>query len=154
MQPFCVDRSVMRMELAQVIAAGALSVGLLAATVVVFASPEAGSNPPASAPPSVAAEAAAFDASAVGKGMFLAKGCGGCHTITGVAGASGQVGPNLSGVATRSTIAGGVVSNNGRDDLVQWILDPPALKAGIAMPRLGLTHDEAVSIATYLETLR
>ncbi len=82
------------------------------------------------------------------------KGCGGCHTIPGVAGASGTIGPSLSGVATRTSIAGGAVQNNGPADLQRWILDPPAAKPGTAMPKLGLTDHEAQQIVAYLETLR
>jgi cytochrome c len=82
------------------------------------------------------------------------KGCGGCHTIPGVPGATGAVGPNLAGVASRSSIADGAVPNNGPDDLKRWILNPPAVKPGTAMPNLGLTDDEATKVVAYLETLR
>ena len=40
-------------------------------------------------------------ASPEGAQAFIAGGCGACHTIDGVAGASGQIGPNLSQVASR-----------------------------------------------------
>jgi cytochrome c1 len=36
----------------------------------------------------------------------------------------------------------------------RWILDPPSVKPGTAMPKLGLTDDEAGTIVAYLETLR
>ena len=86
--------------------------------------------------------------------LIVQKGCGGCHTIPGVPGANGNIGPNLAGVASRTTIAGGAVPNNGPDDLKRWILNPPAVKPGTAMPNLGLTDDEATRIVAYLETLR
>jgi|GEM_PF-669295 len=35
-----------------------------------------------------------------GEGVFIAKGCGGCHTIQGLSGAVGQVGPNLTNIGT------------------------------------------------------
>jgi cytochrome c1 len=82
------------------------------------------------------------------------KGCGGCHTIPGVAGANGTVGPALAGVAARTAIAGGAVPNTGPDDLKKWILDPPAVKPGTQMPKLGLTDQEATDIVAFLETLR
>jgi cytochrome c1 len=91
---------------------------------------------------------------AEGKTLVAAKGCGGCHTIPGVAGAVGTVGPNLAGVASRTKIAGGAVDNNGPDDLKKWIMDPPAQKPGTAMPKLGLTDDEATKIAAFLSTLK
>jgi len=84
---------------------------------------------------------------------ILQRGCGSCHTIPNVPGASGTIGPNLAGVGQRTAIAGGVVPNNGPEDLQKWILDPPSLKPGTAMPKLGLAPDEAAAIVSYLETL-
>src|SRR5438046_1503974 len=78
-----------------------------------------------------------------GQALIVQKGCGACHTIPDVSGANGTIGPNLTGVASRPTIAGGAVQNNGPDDLKRWILDPPAAKPGTQMPKLGLTDDEA-----------
>jgi len=86
--------------------------------------------------------------------LIQQKGCGTCHTIPGIPGASGTVGPNLAGVASRTSIAGGVVPNNGPDDLKRWIMNPPALKPGTIMPNLGLTDQEATNIVAYLETLK
>src|SRR5260370_41847908 len=54
---------------------------------------------------------------AEGAQIIATKPCVGCHTIPGIPGANGQVGPNLAGVASRTKIAGGVVANNGPDDL-------------------------------------
>jgi cytochrome c1 len=71
-----------------------------------------------------------------------------------VPGASGTIGPNLTGVASRTRIAGGAVPNNGPDDLKRWIMNPPALKPGTAMPNLGLSDDDATKIVAFLETLR
>src|SRR5919198_874176 len=107
------------------------------------ASPKPAVSPAAS--PSPAAGGA--DA---GKELVAAKGCGGCHTIPGCATCTGAVGPNLAGVASRNKIAGGAVDNNGPEDLKKWILDPPAAKPGTAMPKLGLSDDEATKIAAYL----
>jgi len=103
--------------------------------------------------PGAPAGGGAADADA-DKALVGQKGCGGCHTIPGVAGATGTVGPNLAGVAARNRIAGGAVANNGPDDLKKWILDPPASKPGTLMPKLGLTDDEATRIAAFLETLK
>jgi cytochrome c1 len=91
---------------------------------------------------------------AAGATLVQQKGCGACHAIPGIPGATGAIGPNLAGVASRTTIAGGAVPNNGPDDLKRWILDPPAVKPGTAMPNLGLTDDEATKIVAFLETLR
>ena len=101
--------------------------------------------PPVLEPGSPAAE---------GAQIIAGKPCVGCHTIPGIPGATGQVGPNLGGVASRTKIAGGAVNNAGPDDLKKWILNPPALKPGTLMPNLGLTDDEATKIVAYLETLK
>lgn len=91
---------------------------------------------------------------AQGQQIIASKPCVGCHTIPGVPGANGTVGPNLSGVASRTKIAGGAVPNNGPADLKAWIMNPPALKPGTIMPNVGLTDDEASAIVAYLELLK
>jgi cytochrome c1 len=91
---------------------------------------------------------------AEGAMIIAGKPCVGCHTIPGIPGANGQVGPNLGGVASRPKIAGGAVTNNGPDDLKKWISNPPGLKPGTAMPVVPLTDDELNKIVAYLETLK
>jgi cytochrome c1 len=104
----------------------------------------------------VSAAAALEPGSPAADGAALIAGlpCVGCHTIPGIPGANGNVGPNLGGVASRPKIAGGAVNNSGPDDLKAWILNPPGLKPGTAMPNLGLTDDQATKIVAYLETLK
>jgi cytochrome c oxidase subunit II len=104
--------------------------------------------------PAAAAAPAAGAAPADGAALIQQKGCGACHVIAGIPGATGTIGPNLAGVASRNRIAAGAVPNNGPDDLKKWISDPPALKPGTAMPNLGLSDDEATKIVAYLETLK
>jgi cytochrome c len=79
-------------------------------------------------------------------------GCGTCHTIPGVRGATGLVGPPLTGIAERSYI-GGVLTNTP-ENLVRWIQDPPSIDAKTAMPNVGVTHRDAVDIAGYLYSRR
>jgi cytochrome c2 len=124
----------------------------LALTVSACSSP--GSSPPPPAPPKP--DQPIPDPALVeqGKQLVAQKGCGGCHVIPGIAGATGTLGPNLAGVANRPTIAGGAVMHNGQDDLKRWVQDPPAAKPGTAMPNLNLSEVEANSIAAFLETLR
>jgi cytochrome c oxidase subunit 2 len=90
----------------------------------------------------------------VGMQLVQQKGCGACHTIPGIPGANGTIGPNLAGVASRTRIAGGAIPNNGPDDLKRWIMNAPALKPGTDMPNLGLTDQEATNIVAFLETLK
>ncbi|MHB1414518.1 MAG: c-type cytochrome [Chloroflexota bacterium] len=78
-------------------------------------------------------------------------GCGSCHVIPGVPGASGTVGPSLAGFADKPTIAGTVP--NTPDNLIKWIMNPQAVKPGTTMPNLGVTQTDARDIAAYLYTL-
>jgi cytochrome c len=75
-------------------------------------------------------------------------GCGGCHTIPGIAGADGQVGPPLSDLIHRVYIGG--VAINSPDQLTQWIVSPQKLSPRSAMPATGITEAEARDIAAYL----
>ncbi|MBV9772769.1 MAG: c-type cytochrome [Gemmatimonadetes bacterium] len=79
-------------------------------------------------------------------------GCNTCHTIPGVPGADGRVGPPLTGIAGRAYI-GGVLTNTPAN-LVHWIVDPPAVDSQTAMPRTGISPDEARDVAAYLYSLR
>jgi cytochrome c2 len=87
----------------------------------------------------------------VGRRLLVSKGCTGCHTIGGVPGATGVAGPNLTNVALRPTIAGESIPNSP-EMLVRWLLDPPAVKPGTSMPRLGLTEQEARDLVAFLES--
>ncbi len=85
---------------------------------------------------------------------ILQRGCGSCHTIPNIPGATGTIGPNLDGIASRKQIAGGAVPNSSPADLAKWVQNPQALKPGTAMPALGLSQDEANAVAAYLYTLK
>ncbi len=87
-----------------------------------------------------------------GKAEIGAYGCGACHTIPGVRGAHGMVGPPLNGFALRAFIAG--EAPNTVRTLVQWIRAPQSIEPGTAMPTLGVTEAQARDIAAYLYTLR
>jgi cytochrome c len=75
-------------------------------------------------------------------------GCGACHTIPGIRGAEGLVGPPLTGIAQRAYV-GGVLTNTP-ENLVRWIQNPPAVDPQTAMPNVGVTYSDAVDIAGYL----
>ncbi len=79
-------------------------------------------------------------------------GCAGCHTIPGVPGSRGMVGPTLQGFAARVYV-GGVVTNTP-DSLIQWIENPRSLDPKTAMPVTGISREEARHVAAYLYTLR
>jgi cytochrome c len=79
-------------------------------------------------------------------------GCGSCHTIPGIRGANGQVGPPLTGIAERVYV-GGVITNTP-ENLVRWIQNPPSIDPMTAMPNVGVTYQDAVDIAGYLYSKR
>jgi cytochrome c1 len=87
-----------------------------------------------------------------GKQAIAYHGCGSCHTIPGVRGADALVGPSLERVGGRAYI-GGVLQNNP-DNLVRWIVDPPAVDPQTAMPNIHVSEADARDIAGYLYTLR
>jgi cytochrome c oxidase subunit 2 len=62
------------------------------------------------------------------------------------------VGPDLTHLASRETIAAGVLVNN-RDNLTQFVSDPQSLKPGAIMPPTQLTSQELQSLVDYLEQL-
>ena len=78
-------------------------------------------------------------------------GCGACHVIPGIRGASGTVGPPLTDFSHRGYIAG-ELPNNG-DNLVRWIMDPREVEPSTDMPDLDIGETEARDIAAYLFTL-
>lgn len=80
--------------------------------------------------------------------LVTAYGCGSCHTIPGVDGADGRIGPDLSGLADRQNIAGRL--ENTPDSLVRWISEPQEVDPGNLMPDLGVTDAAARDIAAYL----
>jgi cytochrome c2 len=75
-------------------------------------------------------------------------GCGGCHTIPGIRGADGQVGPPLSDLIHRVYIGG--VAINSPDRLAQWIVSPQQFSPHSAMPATGISAAEARDVAAYL----
>jgi len=80
--------------------------------------------------------------------LFRRYGCTGCHTISGIPGADGQVGPPLSDLVHRVYIGG--VATNSADHLVQWITSPQSLSPQTVMPPSGISEAEARDIAAYL----
>lgn len=79
-------------------------------------------------------------------------GCGACHQIPGVRGASATVGPPLSGIALRGYLAGQL--SNSPENMRRWIQHPQTVERGTAMPEMGVTDADARDITAYLYTLR
>jgi len=78
--------------------------------------------------------------------------CAMCHNITGTL-AGGRTAPDLTHIATRSSLAAGVLPNT-QGYLAGWIADPQHIKPGARMPATGLSDEELQAVLTYLETLK
>lgn len=87
------------------------------------------------------------------RGMQLfALNCSSCHTIAGTP-FRGNVGPNLTALSLRKTIAAGTLPNTPAN-LEKWIHDPQAVKPGALMPNLHLPSSDIQAIAAYLSGLK
>jgi cytochrome c oxidase subunit II len=75
-----------------------------------------------------------------------------CHTIASTQ-AAATVGPNLTHLAGRMTIAAGTLRNS-RGNLAGWILDPQTIKPGAKMPANTLAPTELQALLAYLGTLK
>ncbi len=99
---------------------------------------------PAVAPTSAKAQA--------GKRVFLNNQCASCHTIAGTS-AQGDVGPDLTHLATRTTLAADEIPNRPAW-LASWIHNPQAIKPGDRMPDLGLSNTQVSELVAYLDGLK
>jgi cytochrome c oxidase subunit 2 len=87
-----------------------------------------------------------------GKEVFLSSSCIMCHAISGTP-AGSRIGPDLTHLASRRTIAAGTLPNT-RGNLAGWILDPQAIKPGVKMPPNRLSSANLQALLVYLETLK
>ncbi len=90
--------------------------------------------------------------SSKGNQLLRTYGCGSCHSVPGVSGADGRVGPPLNDFADRQYIAGKYP--NTAENLIAWIMHPQKLDPGVAMPEMSVTEQDATDIAAFLYTLR
>ncbi len=91
-------------------------------------------------------------AARAGEKAFMANQCASCHEIRGTS-AQGLVGPDLTHVASRRTLAAATIRNTPVE-LRAWIADPQGIKDGARMPNLGLSGTAYDEITAYLEGLR
>jgi cytochrome c oxidase subunit 2 len=88
--------------------------------------------------------------------------CTACHAINGT-NAVGVIGPNLTRLGSRLTLAAGLLENTP-ENLVRWISDPQEVKPGALMPGVqqpggnwpatNLTEDQVRAVAAYLTSLQ
>jgi cytochrome c oxidase subunit 2 len=94
--------------------------------------------------------------------------CIGCHTMRGVPMMQARVGPNLTHVGSRTTIASGLYPNDPRH-LARWVKNPNAMKPGVKMNsfgigeydpivkgtvKIGFTDAQIADIVAYLTSLK
>jgi cytochrome c oxidase subunit 2 len=86
-----------------------------------------------------------------GMQVFRESGCAACHRIAGTM-AQGIVGPDLSHVGARRTIAAGLLENTP-ENMAEWLRSPGSFKPGARMPDLELGREEVARLVTFLEGL-
>ena len=91
------------------------------------------------------------DAASAGLAVFQDQGCAGCHTIRGT-GAQGRLGPDLTHLASRRTLAAAHLPNT-IGHLAGWIVDSQDVKPGNFMPPQDLASDDLQALLAYLRTL-
>jgi cytochrome c oxidase subunit 2 len=87
-----------------------------------------------------------------GEVVFRDQACGNCHAITGQ-GFDGRAAPDLTHLATRTTLGAGVAENTP-PELVAWLRDPQAIKPGSHMPDFKLSDANVDDLAAFLGGLR
>ncbi|WP_407293652.1 cytochrome c oxidase subunit II [Stutzerimonas zhaodongensis] len=88
-----------------------------------------------------------------GQQAFLANGCGACHQVRGTA-ADGTVGPDLTHVGSRLTLAAGTLPADV-EAFRRWIGHSSAIKPDVKMPAFGMLPEEQLTaMAHYLSGLK
>jgi cytochrome c oxidase subunit II len=88
-----------------------------------------------------------------GKALFLAAGCGGCHTVRGTE-ATGSVGPDLTHIGSRRSVGIDTLPVT-QASLSRFIVDGQHVKPSNRMPPFGIFGDEELgALTSYLESLR
>ena len=87
-----------------------------------------------------------------GRDVFLTGPCAICHTIVGTP-AAARLGPDLTHLAGRTTLAAGTLPNTP-GHLAGWIIDPQRIKPGVHMPSIGLDAADLQALLAYLGSLK
>lgn len=112
----------------------------------------------------VALEADAFDAWREGQrrpaeaadspgGELFLRRCAACHAVRGTP-AKGELGPDLTHVGSRLSLAAGILPNNA-GAIAGWISESQRIKPGNLMPAFGeFSSEELTALARYVESLK
>jgi cytochrome c oxidase subunit 2 len=95
----------------------------------------------------VAHEAEDAEQGLEGEEVFLGSSCAGCHAIRGT-GAEAELGPDLTHVASRTTLAG--IAPTNRANMLRFVRDAQDLKPGATMPPAELSGAELDAVVDYL----
>lgn len=84
--------------------------------------------------------------------VFSGNYCINCHAVRGTE-ANSIAGPDLTHLASRRTLAAGLLDNN-RQNLERWVRNPQEFKRGAHMPpTVGVTQEQFDALIDYLLTL-
>jgi cytochrome c oxidase subunit 2 len=89
---------------------------------------------------------------ATGERVFERSACAACHTVAGTT-AMGQMGPDLTHLASRRTLAAGTLANTP-GNLAGWIANAQGIKPGNDMPTMTLPPGDLQALVAWLETLQ
>jgi cytochrome c oxidase subunit 2 len=92
------------------------------------------------------------DSAKRGQQIFLSSSCVMCHTISGTP-AGSNIGPNLTHVASRQTIAAATLENT-REHLASWVNDSQRIKPGNHMPPSSFSNNDLQPLLDYLQSLK
>jgi cytochrome c oxidase subunit 2 len=98
------------------------------------------------------ATAPTTDLARQGAQVFATNACGDCHMIQGTT-ATARAGPDLTHVASRQTLASGVIPNTP-EQMRRWLDNPQLVKPGAFMPTFRLSDADLTALSAYLEGLQ
>jgi cytochrome c oxidase subunit 2 len=87
-----------------------------------------------------------------GQRVFMDSACSVCHAISGTP-AFGQLGPDLTHVASRRSLAAGALANTP-ENLRRWLANPQQVKPGNHMPLVALDPNQLDTLTAYLGSLQ
>ena len=94
----------------------------------------------------------ATDSQRRGQQVFLSSTCVMCHAVNGTP-AGSNIGPNLTHVGSRNTIAAATLANT-REHLLRWVADSQQFKPGNKMPANNLSDQDLNAVVDYLQSLK
>ena len=92
------------------------------------------------------------DLASRGREVFLTTACAACHAVRGTP-ARGDLGPDLTHVASRRTLAALTIPNT-RGHMGGWLVDPQSIKPGAKMPAVPMDPLQFEALLQYMTTLR